>query len=473
MLNPDAEIVAMALYDRLISVSPAGEIVPYLAESWDVTATEIKFVIREGATCSDGTPVTPQVIADSFKWLLSEELGSPWPASRWEGDGPYTITADNAARTVTFSRPEPNSLWLTGFTRANAGGIMCPAGTDKFAEEDFLETSYGSGPYVLTSVVPGDRVVLTRRDDWTWGGEGMTAANLPATITYKVVGDPTSAANLLLTGGLDAAALVGVDAERMRSEDLIETKTVSLTSSMVQYGHDPSRATADKVVRQAVSTAIDLDDYNLAATNGTGTPARSYFAEAHPCFDPAARDLHPATGDTDAARAILLANGYTSDAEGNLQKDGQPLAMTLIASDSTGDGPAYVTAQLVKMGIAATLNKTDESTHRTNLWAGDWDLAFRPDGVKANPGNRDSRQFTGGFRPDGPNNSRTVDPALDQLVADAVADPTCAGWQAWEKRILTEFHGLPLVFETGSTFSRAITYVANQDGAWFIRTAGG
>ena len=54
-------IVSRASFDTLVRKDDSG-LVPGLAESWETTPTSLDFVIREGGTCSDGTPITARFI---------------------------------------------------------------------------------------------------------------------------------------------------------------------------------------------------------------------------------------------------------------------------------------------------------------------------------------------------------------------------------------------------------------------------
>src|SRR5262245_52008739 len=58
--------VASALYDRMVALDAKGTVIPYLARSWNQTPSSVVFTLRRDATCSDGTPVTPTVVANSL-----------------------------------------------------------------------------------------------------------------------------------------------------------------------------------------------------------------------------------------------------------------------------------------------------------------------------------------------------------------------------------------------------------------------
>ena len=45
-------------YDTLININPDGKIVPQLAEDWQATPNSVTYTLKDGITCSDGTPLT-------------------------------------------------------------------------------------------------------------------------------------------------------------------------------------------------------------------------------------------------------------------------------------------------------------------------------------------------------------------------------------------------------------------------------
>ena len=68
----------------------------------------------------------------------------------------------------------------------------------------------------FVEAVHGDHVTMKLRPDFKWGPNGITAKTLgiPDTIIYKIVTNETTAANLLITGGLDLATLNGPEIDR-------------------------------------------------------------------------------------------------------------------------------------------------------------------------------------------------------------------------------------------------------------------
>lgn len=71
--------VSRQIVDSLTDQDPAtGEITPWLAESWEVSsdATQFTFVLKDGVTFSDGTPVDADAVKATFDSVVNV-LGAP------------------------------------------------------------------------------------------------------------------------------------------------------------------------------------------------------------------------------------------------------------------------------------------------------------------------------------------------------------------------------------------------------------
>ena len=269
-----------AMYDRLIAVSPKGEIVPYLAESWEQTPTEITFTIREGVSCSDGTPMTPTIVKDSLDLILSKENASRVLA--YTGRGPFTITADDQARTVKVVTESPNNELITAFGEGPAG-IHCPGLLAPGRRSD--EAFPWQGAFVVDKVSPGQSVTLKRRDDWTWGPSGLTSEQLPEVLEVRVVESAATAANLFLSGDLDIGKLSGPDTARVSADDSLQwisTPTAAVHHLMLNLALEPFKS--NQTLREAIFTSIDREAA-LAAEfpEGSRATTNSIFGKTTSC----------------------------------------------------------------------------------------------------------------------------------------------------------------------------------------------
>lgn len=230
-------------YDSLVSVNAeSGAIESQLATDWTVDGTKVSFTLTDGVTCADGSALTPTVVADNIAFVADPKNQSPFLGT-FLPVGAKAV-ADDAAGTVTLKLAAPAPFVLNGLASLP---IVCQAGLDD--RKSLTQGTAGTGPFELTEAAPGEQYTYQVRDDYTWGPNGATTAEegTPATIVMKIVQNETTSANLLLSGDLNAASIIGPDAERLDKSGLFSAKTPALLGS--------SGTTTPKAGRRATRTS--------------------------------------------------------------------------------------------------------------------------------------------------------------------------------------------------------------------------
>jgi peptide/nickel transport system substrate-binding protein len=448
---------ASAFYATLLALNSSGRIVPYLASSYTATATSVMFKLRTDATCSDGTPVTPAVVRSSLQRMVAIRAANN---AALFGPGPYTVSEDDAAGTVTFSVGRPFSDLVYGFTQLDPGlqtGIVCPAG---LADTKQLATQPdGAGPYKLVEAVHGDHITARLRSDFNWGPEGVTAKTpgVPATITFKEVTNQTTAANLIVSGGIDAGTVTGPDVNRLLTDPTVNNQRVQLyLANPLVFNQLPNHPTADPAVREALLTAVDPKAV-LAGLGGAkyGVTTSSFLTPQAQCFDPNAGKLLPRP-DLAKARTVLTSDGY-SMVDGKMTKDGRPLTITYTQGHDFDPVPDYLVKQWTDLGVTVTANVSDTSTWiATSLLPGNFDVTIlQVNGTAPLPAKLASRMSG---PPAVPNFARISDPTLDTEYAQAEATTgaeSCRHWANFQEELLRSHAYLPLVAQTSYWFGRA------------------
>lgn len=446
------------VYASLVSTDPHGKPIPYLAQSWTVTPTSVTFHLRNDVTCSDGTRLTPTDVRNSYQRMI--DIKAPFNVANF-GPGPYSLSADDAAGTFTFTVGTAFSDLIYGFTDEFPGSlssVICPAG---LAHPDQLTTNtFGAGPYTVTNAVHGDQVTLKLRPEFAWGPNGTTSKTLglASTLIYKVVNDETTAANLLLTKGLDVGQVNGSDLTRLLGNpSLMSRASPSYTPNGLVFNERPNHPGDDPVVRQALITAVDPKVWLQAADNGHGRLSPSFETQDAPCFDTGAAKLAPQPSVT-AAQKVLTDAGWTLS-NGKLTKNGQQLNISLLGSTYWGSGPEYVQSVWTQMGVNVTLSNSDFATFVKNLLAGNFDATFvvltntlPSPSVKAN-------RVTGPASPKGSNYAAINDPILerDTAAGHALLVPqSCQYWVDFQEELWKSWHLLPLDATTNYVFSNNI-----------------
>lgn len=456
--STNGQQMAVALYDRVVALGAGGKIVPYLAESWDASGDGTVLRIRQGATCSDGTAITATVVANSMKRLADPDTKAPY-AGRTFGRGTPTITADDAARTVTIKLAQPNSDLMLALAMPWSS-VVCPAG---IASGDALQgTPQGSGPYTLSASARGDRYTLAKRANYTWGPATAAAAGpLPDTLVLRVSPNATTTANLIVTGEVNLISITGRDVERLAKEAGLKRTDVTLFGADgLLYSQADGRVTADPKVRLALSHAIDPVAFNRAFAFGLATPVDTLTTPSMQCYDPAVGSAN-AKFDVARAHALLGEAGYKRNAQGLYEKDGKTLKIRIAGSRTQNAGPELLLEQWKAIGVDASLTMAEFNTWlETITKTADWEVTVMPYNSVIPSPSLFVAQITGAPQPNGPNYMGKENPAYaaaaQAALAAAPAD-RCAKWAAAERIVLESGDSKPLVARNVSTFTRGLT----------------
>ena len=433
--------IESAFYDTLIHFSPAtNKLEPYVATSWKESSGSMAFTLRSDVVCSDGTPMTAQVVADSYKRYFTF-IGKNTGIAQRFGKGTFTETvADPTHLTIGWSSG------YTGMAQAFAlAGIVCPAGLKDGA--DFQHNSYGSGPYVLSEATHGVGVTTKVHKGWTWGPNGASwnSPGFPATMAFRIVSNDTTAANEVTAGDLSISDVSGADIDRMTGNKALSL--VTLHSNGVQpisFNEEPGHATSDQVLRQALMTAIDQKAYQIADSAGHGVISTSIFTKDTPCYSTNSASLIPQY-NLDKAKSILAAGGYTLSG-GKLQKDGKPVTLTIIGSTGENAGPEYLRNQFAQLGITVDLQVSDFTSMVQKLFPGKFDVVIVQTRFIGNPQVWIANYLGPAPTNGGSNWGRNINPEANQAAEDAKTAPPdqkCKYYQTVQDSLLKHNDSMP------------------------------
>ncbi|MCX5389112.1 ABC transporter substrate-binding protein [Streptomyces sp. NBC_00094] len=449
-------------YDSLVNLAPDGTLVTGLASSWQATATTATFTLRPGVTCSDGTPLTASAVARALTYAGD-------PANQLAGartvlpNVPFTASADDGTGAVsaTAAAPFPFLTRTLGLLP-----IVCPAGLDR--PDSLDRTTQGTGPYVLTHYTPGGPYEFTVRDDYSWGPAGATTTEpgLPAHIVISVVPQTSTAANLLLTGGIDIARVSGPDRARLTGRGLA-TADVATVVGLTFFNQRPGRVLADRALRRALVSALDRRGLANVAVGGTGIPATDFGAEGAVCHADLADANLPAQNAVEALRSA----GWTRSADDPLTKDGQPLRLRLITSPDLGPTLASVAELMARewTALGAEVHLVNESLPalvNAMYQSADFDVV-----VGSTPGFALPAGFipffSGSTPAQGLNFAGVTNPEYDALVAQALRETDTTGCGTWNRAAAALFRSadaLPIAEGRSSVYGYRTTFATTFGG---------
>jgi peptide/nickel transport system substrate-binding protein len=451
--------VTQFAYDSLVSVDgKTGKVQSALATSWRIQGNSVALTLADGITCADGARLTASDVADNLNFVADSNNKSPFLGTFLPVGS--NAKGDDASRVVTLTLAQPAPFVLNGLASLP---MVCPGGMKNRAA---LKTATaGTGPYKLTEAAPGDHYTYTKRDGYTWGPNGATTATkgLPQTVVIKVVENETTAANLLLSGGLSAARIEGPDAARLQKAGLFVAETPALVGEQ-WYNHASGRVTDDPKVRMALTQALDLGQLRKVLTSGQGTGATT-LAENQPVACPG-DSVSPAlpANNAEAAAKLLDEAGWTKGSDGKRGKNGKPLALTFLYQNNNGSGGDAAAELAVKqwkaIGVDATAHSQSETTLTSTIFgAGDWDVAW----ASVNVGSPDQLVpfLSGPAAPQGNNFSAISDPAYGAAVKSAMAmagTTGCGAWLAAESGLVAKADIVPFASKAARTFGKAAEF---------------
>lgn len=429
-------IVARAGFDTLVRKDDSG-LVPGLAESWKTTPTSVDLVIRDGGTCSDGTPITASVVKDSLDYLATAE--GPNGAFSFGGQVPK-ITADDAKREVSIKLKTPWPSVLQSLSVASSG-IICPAG---LADPKGLKAGHvegaESGPYILTEAKPGVQYTFQLRDDYElWPEWTSTIEGEPAkTVKYVMAPDTSAASNLVLDGQLDIAKIMHESADRFDTAKGYEVTPFPFGDFYLIFNEREGSPFADQKVREAVAQAIDRKQFTDISTDGIGEEAVTFAKKQALCVEGDDFGLQPY--DPEAAAAVL--KGV------KIRVVGPNVVGT------NGAGNTYVQEMLRAAGAEVELENVDVGTWISKVFTEPdaWDMTVYADlnflGSLTSP----IINFTGpGILDGGTNVAGSQDPELEAAFGASLTaedqDAQCSAVRDAARLLAEHAHGAPLSVE--------------------------
>ncbi len=447
-------------YDTLLSFPTGSPAVGLLAESWTETTTEAEFVLKEGILCQDGSALTASDVKATFEY--AKESGSPFTGVYFHPE--VEVEADDDARTVTFTYPDPDSFLAQS---VGALPIVCASGLE---DPSVLDTEqHGTGAYTLVASAPGQSYTFELRDDYAWGPDGMTAETegVPAGIELSVVENDATRANMLQSGELDLATIGGQERDRLSDDDFVDTLEVPTRPGLVFFNQNEARPTNDLAVRTAIAQALDRSEVGAIASSGRGEQLVSLvssFGAACTAMDSSAA-LHDF--DIDAANAALDAAGWAVGSDGIREKGGQKLSLKLLYP--VNESPAvtaaieFMQSELMEIGVDGVPSPSPSYTD-VIFSGGDWDLVWAP--IFTSLPSNWAGILGGEFPPNGGNWTYNANAEYFELVAEAstlAGDASCDAWEAAQDSLFSNLEVLPFYSSTETVYSAKADFAFSKD----------
>ena len=329
------EVVYANVFEGLTRIGSDGSVLPALAHSWDISDDGLTYTfhLHDGVTFHDGSACDAEDVKFSLDRARAEDSTNAQKVLFAAIDSVEAV--DPLTVRVTLSRPEGAFLFNMGWGDAV---IVAPE-----TAADNATQPIGTGPFMFSDWVQGDRVELTRYPDY-WG-EPVALESA----TFKFISDPTAAFAAVMAEDIDAfpnfpapETLAQLEADSRFS--VVVGSTEGETILAMNNGRAPFD---DLKVRQAFSHAIDRQAIIDGAMFGYGTPIGTHFAPHHPAYV----DL---TGqypyDPERARALLAEAGHG---------DGLTVSLKLPPPSYARRGGEIIQQQLAEIGVTAEIENLE------------------------------------------------------------------------------------------------------------------
>ena len=320
----------------LVKVDKLGNLVPWLAErSYTTDNLNYTFFLKKGVRFHNGR----EMKAADVKFVLERAMN---PETKHPHRGRYEaisniIIKDDYTITVTLKALDSNFL----LTLARPGSVIYP----REAVETMKSHPVGTGPFVFSEWVRGDRIVLTKNRDYHVKG-------LPYLdkVTYRFIPDPNSALAALKAGDIDISAF-GLGPENvpdLRKDPRLQVILGATPNDVILSMNNSKKPFSDKRVRLAITHAINKEEALKGAMFGYGKVLGSNVDPLNPYFV----DLSKAKPyDPEKAKKLLAEAGYPNGLDAVLK-----VAPQYYYTVRTGE---VLVNQLAKVGVRVKIEQIE------------------------------------------------------------------------------------------------------------------
>ena len=291
-LANSALMAARTIYETLFEKSIGGDMVPMLAESGtasdDLKTWTIK--IRAGIKMHDGTDFDASLVKYNYDSGSGAAILTGQTGLKFLGTAaPFlanvlSITADDAARTVTYKLFRPQNDFL-GTLYASGRSFIRARAQIKGASGSGTGTCgafpIGSGPFMVESgyVRDADKLKVVRNPNyWRKDAKGVQLPYLNS-ISFTNIKDSQQRKNAISKGSYDAAMFTSGEGKYVQSlranKKLVEFKSKSEYYPSFWFNQKIQPQFANINCRKAVAYAIDRKTYVRIRTNNEATAATS------------------------------------------------------------------------------------------------------------------------------------------------------------------------------------------------------
>jgi len=413
----------LLMFDGLVNVDPqTNELSPGLAERWELSEDGLSwtFYLRQDVKFHNGEPFT----ADDVVFTIERGKASAVGSAR----GMFT-TVDNVVAvddyTVQLNLAKINMDMLYILAQPGLGMLNREA-----VESDPDKGPYvGCGPWKFNDFREGDYVLLERFDDY-YGKKSPTKF-----LELRHIAENSARLISLQNDEIDVCLEPNnIELDFIRDDPnlkLVQQNGTNLQYFAFNMQREPGNNPA---FRQAVSHAINMDEIILAAFEGMGVQANSFWSWAQYGYN---ADIQPYEYNPDKAKQIVDENG---------------LAGTVLKIMTTGAERILVVqilqAQLAPIGIKVELEEVDSAGFTSLTNAGEHQACIY--GITYVNYGDDARHThaAGSTTNKSHQNNPRIQELMDLALAETNEEQRLKYYHEWQQIAHDEIAVIPLIYQT-------------------------
>jgi len=339
-----------ALFEAPVMRNPEGAIVPMLADQFSSGPTGWTFHLRSGLKYQSGAPLTADSVVEDFNLFRDPKTGQNPPF--WT---PITDVTAEGQNIVLKTKQPFQAFQETIVTEYSY--IMNPATWKAQGSKYGTQPTDGTGPFTLTSYVPGQHVIASRWEDYPGSIVPFFANKGKAhldQIQWVPITQASQRAPQIQTGLVDAIKNPPPqDVATLKANknlNVLEFQELSNFFLSVNLG-DTSLGFDDLRVRQAISHAIDRQSIVSSIFLGHAAATYGPVMTRWKWYNPAVEQYNQY--NVNLAKSLLDQAGWKAGPNGVRVKNGKPLSFTTYnLTDQTENQVLQAISQmLAKVGI--------------------------------------------------------------------------------------------------------------------------
>jgi peptide/nickel transport system substrate-binding protein len=305
--------IAMHIYESLMTRDEDNNPILELAESVETSDDGLvhTFTLRPNITFHNGKAMTSADVVASFDRYakLGIERAILANVEKWEAPDDRTFV-------VTMKVAQPT--FLEDLSSFSVPIVIVPA--ENASAEALRLEPVGTGPFAFVEFIPDSHVKLERFEGYQpntayenrTGFGGYKVACLDS-VTFRIVTEPGSRVAGLETGELDAVEDVPqASVDRIQANPDIQIVPYENFWIHIATPNFEKAPTDKPLVRQAIATALNMDEIMLVATDGAYNTNFGFQTANRAVYSDAGKEFFN-VNDPEKAKALLDEAGYAGE----------------------------------------------------------------------------------------------------------------------------------------------------------------